>query len=81
MLARSYASIYDVAGKREREKEQEIADSKRLRSALESTAKATAASESSGFQRMAMCRKALEALDRRGWERYVCVEFSLFKEM
>lgn len=69
MQARSYASVYSVAGKRELERRRDEADKKKMRGALESTAKATSVSESSGFQRMAMCRKALEALDRRGWDR------------
>lgn len=69
MQARSYASLYQSTEIRERARVASIYESKRLKGALESTATTTAASESSGFQRMAMCRKALEALDRRGWER------------
>ena len=61
--------MYATVNEREKVKQKEEANSRRLHFALESTAQATSASESSGFQRMAMCRKALEALDRRGWER------------
>lgn len=69
MLARSYVDLYAATGERERRRESENRESRRLRGALESTAVATSAEEHSGFQRMATCRKALEALDRRGWER------------
>ena len=69
MLARSYSDLYDVTEQRERELLSLRSESNRLKGALESTAKTTCASETSGFQRMAMCRKALDALDRRGWDR------------
>lgn len=66
MQARSYADLYASAEERDRARRKQDAEARMLRGALESTATATSASESSGFQRMAMCRKALEALDRRG---------------
>jgi hypothetical protein len=69
MQARSYAELYASAEERDRARRKQEAEARMLRGALESTATATSASESSGFQRMAMCRKALEALDRRGWDR------------
>ena len=69
MQARSYADLYASAEERDRARRKQEAEARMLRGALESTATATSASESSGFQRMAMCRKALEALDRRGWDR------------
>lgn len=69
MQARSYADLYASVEAKERVRRDKEADERMLKGALESTAHATSASESSGFQRMAMCRKALEALDRRGWDR------------
>ena len=66
MQARSYADLYTSAEERDRARRKQAAEARMLRGALESTATATSASESSGFQRMAMCRKGLEALDRRG---------------
>lgn len=61
--------MYEAVGERDKARRKAEADAGKLRGALESTATAMSASETSGFQRMAMCRKALEALDRRGWER------------
>lgn len=66
MQARSYADLYTSAEERDSARRKQAAEARMLRGALESTATATSASESSGFQRMAMCRKGLEALDRRG---------------
>jgi hypothetical protein len=40
-----------------------------LVSALQSLRCSRAVSRSSGFDRIALCRKALEALDGRGWQR------------
>lgn len=41
----------------------------RLLTALEARRALEQQSSSSGFQRIALCRKALEALDRSGWQR------------
>jgi len=51
--------------------EREIDKLKRAvrRTALENCLSYTAKSECNGFQRIRRCRQALEALDRRGWQR------------
>lgn len=69
MLARSYQDLYTAVGVRVNKRRRDEREAGKLRGALESSAVACSAEESSGFQRMATCRKALEAMDRRGWDR------------
>ena len=52
-----------------REKEAEKRRRGTRRTALENCLSFTAKSECNGFQRIRRCRQALEALDRRGWQR------------
>jgi hypothetical protein len=69
MRVRSYADLYEATAKHEAEKAESHRKARTLLPALESCAVSLSADESSGFQRMALCRMALAALDRRGWER------------
>jgi hypothetical protein len=66
---RSYGEMYEAMGRIEAKKQAQERESKRLRNALENSAICNSVEESSGFQRISACRRALEALDRRGWER------------
>lgn len=71
MQVRSYSSLYEKVAERDRKRARDEENSSTLERALFSSAKASAGmgESSSGFQRMLLCRQALEALDRRGWDR------------
>lgn len=61
-----YFRSYDrVTQERESDKQKRAV----RRTALENCLSYTAKSECNGFQRIRRCRQALEALDRRGWQR------------
>jgi len=80
MQTRTYKELYQLRYAQEKERSLQERESKRLKNAMEvasgaaggggSAERREAASlQSPGFDRIALCRRALEALDRRGWER------------
>lgn len=81
MLPRTFTNLYTQRTAQDNQEYAAERERKRLKKALEYSssthallASATAAgrpaaTSGDGFKRMANCRKALEALDRRGWER------------
>lgn len=69
MQARSYAALYENVALRDRKRIRDQEESSTMKRALFTAAQSVAMDEPSGFQRMLLCRQALEALDRRGWDR------------
>lgn len=76
LLPRTFTELYTQRAALDQQHSSQEREKKRLKKALEyASLQCTAlglsgsSSSSDGFHRMASCRKALDALDRRGWER------------
>jgi hypothetical protein len=69
LLATTLAGYFDSYDRVMREREEEERKRSIRRTALENYLIGTTKTKCTGFQRMLRCRQALEAIDRRGWQR------------
>ena len=70
MVKLSLHHLYEAYDRVQREKDLQDRGFKRRRTTIERYVSGGGSrAGSDGFQRMDTCRKALEAMDRRGWER------------